>query len=348
MTMANGHEARAAGQRPQDWRVGNTVDKDVVQAAAKHLHLRGYFGINLAELDEAVRLSIGQGDCDPFALDIPMLCDCYTSKQQIAVDFLKGLFEEARKDALEALGEKLKQSKHPSDVNAVQEVLHRGVNSVLHRFEHFRLLVAGAVAEAFTLRHVDTFLFAETRQIARVYFAGLLGFWRLSNETTDDIYDITKKSSDKDRDIGEEEWAERQYEPEYDAVIQVVRSQLDQPLTPDALVEGLYYVYSAGVLWWLTNRSATPGETLGLLEDLTMVIAASLRKFEAPRSSAKDFLDDSHLRRVLRIQKRLVHVHVGLPLQRLFPRRRVDKARDLLLDFAYGELPKRIKLASGI
>src|SRR5688572_11662878 len=110
-----------SNRRPS-WLASGRVREDVIDAAAKHLHLRGYFGINLAELDEAVRLTIGEADCDPFDSDlVSTLGGCYTNKQQIAIDFLERVLDGARNEALVAVAEALKKSTHPqyADVNAV-------------------------------------------------------------------------------------------------------------------------------------------------------------------------------------------------------------------------------------
>jgi hypothetical protein len=310
---------------PQPWNTA-AIRPQVVNAAARHLHVRGYTGVNLAEVDEAVRLSLGQADFDPFQANVPNLTDLFTNKQQIFVEFLKGLLDEARGQALDTLTEALKS---PDGVDAVQLALHGGVSTVLRRFQMFRLLVAGAVAEGFSLRRIDPLVFADTRDAVHVFFAGLLGFWRLPNEP-EPQYSETNPAPI---------WSDQVYDVQHTAAVNAIRYQLDQPLEPETIVEGLFFVYAAATLAWLTSRNLDIQQAIALLDDLTVIVASALRK----RGK-----DDSLLRRGLQIELRVRKLQISQPLKRIIPKNRLDNIGARLLSFAFGELPRRIRLVHDI
>lgn len=308
--------------RPRSW-TENDMRPRVVEAAARHLHLRGYSNVNIAELDEAVRLNLGQTDFDPFDPGVPNLTDLFSNKQQIFVAFLKGLLEDARVQALDTITEALKS---PNGVDAVQLALHGGVSRVLDRFQAFRFLVAGAVAEGFSLRRLDPLVFADTRDAVYVFFAGLLGFWRLPGETSDSANPPI--------------WSDQEYDAAHVDAVNAIRAQLDVPLDPETIVDGLFFVYAGATLAWLTSRNLDVRQAIALLDDLTLIVASLLRKLGGN--------DDSILRRGLQIELRVRKLQISHPLKRIIPKRRLDNIGARLLSFAFGELPDRIKLANDL
>jgi len=309
--------------RPQRWTTDEMRPK-VIDAAARHLHLRGYSNVNIAELDEAVRLSVGQADLDPFEPEVPNLSDLFSNKQQIFLEFLKALLEDARVEALDTLTQSLKTS---GGADAVHLGLHGGVSTVLKRFQSFRLLVAGAVAEGFSLRRVDPLVFADTRDAVQVFFAGLLGFWRLPGELP---YSADSAPA----------WFDKEYDPAHAAAVEAIRAQLDVPLDPATIVDGLFYIYAAVTLAWLTSRNMDVTQAIALLDDLTVIVASGLRKFGSR--------DDSLLRRALQIELRVRKLQLSHPLKRILPKHRLDNIGARVLSFAFGELPRRINLANDL
>jgi hypothetical protein len=296
----------------------------VIDAAARHLHLRGYSNVNIAELDEAVRLSLGQADLDPFAPGVPNLMDLFSNKQQIFVAFLKALLEDSRVQALDMLT-KVPNAQLRAD--AVQLALHGGVSTVLKRFQSFRLLVAGALAEGFSLRRLDPLVFADTRDAVHVFFAGLLGFWRLPGEPH---YSAANAPI----------WSGQEYDARHTDAVRAIRDQLDEPLDPETIVEGLFFVYAAATLAWLTSRNLDVQQAIALLDDLTLIVASALRKLGGRQ--------DSLLRRGLQIELRVRKLQISHPLKRIIPKHRLDNIGARLLSFAFGELPRRIRLANDI
>jgi hypothetical protein len=298
----------------------------VVDTAARFLHMRGYSRVNFAEVDEAVRLELDQTDLDPFAGDVPKLADIFSSKQEIFTTFLNGVLGEAVDHSFNTLSRQLKQARPGQAVDAIQVVVG-GIDRVLTTFQSFRFLIAGAVADGFTARLIDPFLFAESRRAAHIFFAGLLGFWEL---------DGNPEFEDLDKDT---EWREQVYDPSRADAVQVVRDQLDMPLGQEALVEGLFLVYGAATVWWLMNRTRSPAEATQVVADLTFLVAEALRK----RGSGQD---DSFLRRVLRIEKHVRNIQLSDPLRRIIRRSQLENLGQRLLSVAYGEVPRRILLAN--
>jgi hypothetical protein len=298
----------------------------VVETAARFLHTRGYSKVNLAEVDEAVRLELDQADLDPFGKN-PKLADLFSTKQEIFTTFLNGLLGEAVDQGFNTLSKQLEQARPGQGIDAIQVVLFEGIERVLTMFQSFRFLVAGAVADGFTARLIDPFLFAESRRAAHIFFAGLLGFWELDDDPEfEDLYNVT-------------DWSEQAYDPGRAAAVRAVREQLDMPLGQEALVEGLFLVYGAATVWWLMNRNRSPAEATQVIDDLTYLVAEALRK----RGRGQD---DSFLRRVLRIEKVVRNIQLSDPLRRIIRRPQLESLWRRLLNVAYGEVPRRIRIAN--
>ena len=302
-----------------DWKAPD-AKRDIAWTAAKFLHLRGYSGANLAEVEEAVRFELDEEDVDGFAMSANRLADVFPTKQQIFTQFLEGVLDEAVDHALEVVTKQL-ETPNPH-ANLVHSALEGGIGRVLSLFQSFQFLVAGAVAEAFTLRSIDTFPLAESRRIGHVFFAGLLGFWQLPGEEADEE---------------SEEWRERTYDSRRAPAVQAIRNQLDVPLGKNVMVEGLYLTYGAATLWWLMNRHRDPTDPVKAFTDLNALVAGALRQ-SGP--------NESLLRCALRIELRLRNIHIADPLKRLFPKKQFEGLGARLLSFAYGEVPRRIELAN--
>ena len=299
----------------------------VVDTAARFLHMRGYSRVNFAEVDEAVRLELDQADLDPFADNVPKLADLFSSKQEIFTTFLNGVLAEAVDQAFNTLSRQLEQARPGEGIDALHVVLFGGIDRVLTTFQSFRFLLAGAVADGFTARQIDPFLFAESRRAAHMFFAGLLGFWELDGD---------HEFEDVDNDT---DWKDQIYDPARADAVRAVRRQLDMPLGHEAVVEGLYLIYGAATVWWLMNRSRTPAEATQVVDDLTFLIAGALRK----RGKSQD---DSFLRRALRIEKVIRNIQLSDPLRRIIRRRELEGLWKQLLSVVYGEVPRRILIAN--
>lgn len=318
----------------------NKEQKARVRAAAKHLHVRGFFGVNMAELDEAVRLTLGQGHCDPFESPAQSLFADFDSKEALVVAFLEGLLDDAVKQALDLVGQKIKDAREHNvqpgaEFDPIREVLHAGVNDTLLQFQRFRYLIAGTVSEGLSLRRVDPFLLAETRRVAHCFFSGLLGLWGQDNG--DPLVDQ------------EIFWANKYYDPSNLEAVDLIRRHLDRPLGDAFLVEGLYMIYGGATLWWLTNRSHNPAEPLAALDDLTMLVASLIRRSNGPApAAAPDPGGDSLLRRALKIEKRIRNIHFAEPLTRFIPKARLERLGQRLLEIAYAQVPKRIAIANNL
>jgi hypothetical protein len=168
-------------------------------------------------------------------------------------------------------------------------------------------------------------VFADTRDAVHEFFAGLLGFWALQNETPDPAVSA---------------WANRKYDDKHAAGVRTIRAQLDVPLDKEAIVEGLFFVYAAATLAWLTSRNLDVNQAIALLDDLTVIVSRALRKLSGK--------DDSLLRRGLQIELRVRKLQLSHPLMRIIPKRRLDNIYARLLSFAFGELPSRIRLVNDL
>ena len=122
--------------------------------------------------------------------------------------------------------------------------------------------------------------------------------------------------------------------------VEAIRAQLDVPLDPATIVDGLFYIYAAVTLAWLTSRNMDVTQAIALLDDLTVIVASGLRKFGSR--------DDSLLRRALQIELRVRKLQLSHPLKRILPKHRLDNIGARVLSFAFGELPRRINLANDL
>ena len=92
----------------------------------------------------------------------------------------------------------------------------------------------------------------------------------------------------------------------------------------------------------------TPRADRSFVRSIAATGIAQVTKSVATKVLAEHWPDDSYLRRAVRLEKRLFTIHIADSLRRLLPRTQIEKLGRLLLDLAYGELPKYIMIANDV
>lgn len=117
-----------------------------------------------------------------------------------------------------------------------------------------------------------------------------------------------------------------------------LRGVVDRPVDEDYLLDGLMSLYGGMVVFWLVDRSWGFREADDMAHDVMSLAASFLQQ-----TGRAEPQEASHLRTILRMEKRARQLRLSPMMRVIMSRGRADKLYSTVLDYLYGRWPKAVK-----